>query len=150
MVLCKRWSSVNSGAWLRRFDDTLEFLKPIFCVEQLQLNGSENNCTAKCDITVKSVYFEVWKFLVIWDWVSQPFRDKQIGFNSCECIKFLNITNFHSFHVSEKRILSCNDTSFFLHFFSFYNTTFLHSGYVIKPPQASSAIYGAPPFTWHP
>jgi len=59
MVLCKRWSSVNSGAWLRRFDDTLEFLKPIFCVEQLQLNGSENNCTAKCDITVKSVYFEV-------------------------------------------------------------------------------------------
>ena len=49
-----------------------------------------------------------------------------------------------------KRILSCNDT-FFLHFFSFFwfcNTTFFHSGNVIKPPQPSSAIYGALPFTY--
>jgi len=31
--------------------------------------------------------------------------------------------------------------------YSFYNATFFHSGYVIKPPQPSSAIHGAPPFT---
>jgi len=33
-----------------------------------------------------------------------------------------------------------------LSFFCFYNTTFFYSGYVIKPPQPSSTIYGAPPF----
>jgi len=34
-----------------------------------------------------------------------------------------------------------------LSFFCFCNATFFHSGYVIKPPQPSSAIYGAPSFT---
>jgi len=29
------------------------------------------------------------------------------------------------------------------------NIGFSDSGYVIKPPQPSSAIYGAPPFTGH-
>jgi len=46
--------------------------------------------------------------------------------------------------------LSCNEKTFFLHFFSFFcfcNATFFHSSYVIKPPQPSSAIYGALPFT---
>jgi len=77
---------------------------------------------------------------------------KKIGFASCECIQFLNIANFHAFHVCGKRILSCNDTTFFLHFFScfyFCNTTFIYSGYVIKPPQPSFTIYRAPPFTGH-
>jgi len=40
--------------------------------------------------------------------------------------------------------LSCNYTTFFLHFFSFCSTTFFHSSYVIKPLQPNSAIYGAP------
>jgi len=48
-------------------------------------------------------------------------RGQKIGFNGCECIKFLNIANFHVFHVWGKRILSCNDTTFFLHFFSFFD-----------------------------
>jgi len=30
--------------------------------------------------------------------------------------------------------------------YSFCNATFFHSGYVIKPPQPSCFIYGAPPF----
>jgi len=30
------------------------------------------------------------------------------------------------------------------------NIGFSNSGYVIKPPQPSSAVYGAPPFTGHP
>jgi len=47
-------------------------------------------------------------------------RGQKIGFNACECIKFLNIANFHAFYVWGKRILSCNDTTFFLHFFSFF------------------------------
>jgi len=44
------------------------------------------------------------------------------------------------------------DTTFFLHFFSFhyfYNETFIHSDYSIKPLQPSSAIYGVSPFTEH-
>jgi len=40
-----------------------------------------------CYTTVKKVYFEVLSFLVIR--VSQRFGDKKIGFNNCECIKFL-------------------------------------------------------------
>ena len=74
-------------------------------------------------------------------------RGQKIGFYSCEFIKFLNIANLH---VWGKHILSCNDTTFILHFFSFFcfcNATFFYSGYVIKPLQPSSAIYGAPPFT---
>jgi len=49
-----------------------------------------------------------------------------------------------------KRILICNNKLFFLCFFSVYsfcNATFFYSGYVIKPPQPNSAIYGAPLFT---
>jgi len=49
-----------------------------------------------------------------------------------------------------KRILSCNDTKFLLHIFSFFcfcNATFFHSGYVIKPSQPSFALYRAPLFT---
>jgi len=86
--------------------------------------------------------------------VSQWFGNKEMGFNSCECIKFLNIANFqiHAFHVWGQHILSCNDATFFLHFssfFCFFNATFFHSSYVIKPPQPSSAIYGDPPFIGH-
>jgi len=89
--------------------------------------------------------------LIIFGYLSfTTVRGQKIGFNSCECIKFLNIANFHPIHVSGKRILSGNDTTFFLHFFLFCNATFFYSGYVIKPPQPSSAIYGAHPFTGHP
>jgi len=92
--------------------------------------------------------------LIIFGYLSfTTYRGQKIGFNSCECIKFLNIANFHAFHVWGKRILSYGDTTFFLHFFSFFcfcNATFFHSGYVFKAPQPSSAIYGAPPFTGHP
>jgi len=52
-----------------------------------------------------------------------------------------------------KRISSCNNTTFFFNYFTFFrfcNATFFHFGYVIKPPQPSSAIYGAPPFTGNP
>jgi len=50
-----------------------------------------------------------------------------MGFNSCECMKFLNIANFHACHVRGKRILSCINRTFFLHFSSFFcfcNATF--------------------------
>jgi len=50
-------------------------------------------------------------------WVSQRFGVKKIGFNSCECIQFLNIANIYVFHVWGQRILSCNGTTFFLQFF---------------------------------
>jgi len=38
----------------------------------------------------------------------------------------------------------------FFSVYSFYNATFFHSGYVIKLPQSSSAIYGALPFASNP
>ena len=41
--------------------------------------------------------------------------------------EIFKIANLHAFHVWEKRILSCNDTTYFLHFFffcSFYNPIF--------------------------
>ena len=83
-----------------------------------------------------------WSFIIFVDLSFTTVQGQKIGFNSCECINFLNIANFHVFHVCGKR-LSCNDTTFFLHFFSFSwfcNSTFFHSGYIIKPPQPSSAI----------
>ena len=33
---------VKGGAWLRRFDDVPESLKPIFCIQQWEVNGSKN------------------------------------------------------------------------------------------------------------
>jgi len=77
-------------------------------------------------------------------------REQKIGFNSCECIQFFNIANTHVLNVWGKCIFICNNKIFFLWFFSvysFYNATFFHYDYVIKPPQPSSAIYGTPPFT---
>jgi len=70
--------------------------------------------------------------------------DKIFKHHKLSCIPCLGET--HS-------LWSCNDTTFFLYFFSFFcfaNATFFHPGYVIKPPQPSSAIYGAPPFAGHP
>ena len=62
-------------------------------------------------------------------------------------MKFVNIANIHALDVWGKRILICNDTLFFLCFFSVYsfcNATFFHSSYVIKPSQPSSAFYKVP------
>ena len=93
-----------------------------------------------------------WSLIIYWIWVSQRFGDKIIGFNRCECIKFLNAANIHALDVWWKRMFICNNKIFLLCFFSiesFCNATFFHSGYVIKHPQPSSAIYGAPYFTVH-
>jgi len=46
-------------------------------------------------------------------------RGQKIDFNRCEFIKFLNIANFHAFHVWGKRILTSNDTKFIFNFFAF-------------------------------
>jgi len=89
-----------------------------------------------------------WSFIIFAYQSFKTVRGQKIGFNSCECMQFLNIANIWG-----KRIFICNKKKFFLCFFpvySFCNATFFHSGYVIKPPQPSSAIYGAPPFTSNP
>ena len=44
---------------------------------------------------------------------------QKIGFNSCECMKCLNIANFHAFDVWGKLSLSFNGTTFFLVLFFF-------------------------------
>jgi len=58
--------------------------------------------------------------------------------------KSLNIANFHAFHVLGKRILSCNDTTFFLHFFPF----FASAAQLFSTPVMSSNLRNqAPLFT---
>jgi len=78
-------------------------------------------------------------------------RGQKIGLNSCVCVDFLNIANFHAFHVWGKHIMlqwhNIFPSLFFL--FCYCKATFFHSSFIIKPPQPSSAIYGAPPFTGH-
>jgi len=82
--------------------------------------------------------------LIIFGYLSfTTLQGQKIGFNSCECIQFLNKANFHAFHVWGKRILSCNDTTVFLHSFFLFlllQRNLFHSSYVIKPPQPSSPI----------
>jgi len=78
-------------------------------------------------------------------------RGQKICFNSGECIQFLSIANIYELDVWWKRIFICNTNFFSFAFFPlfFCNATFSHSSYVIKPPQPSSAIYEALPFTGH-
>jgi len=63
--------------------------------------------------------------------------------------EIFKIANLHAFHVWEKPILSCNDTTYFLHFFFFvpFTTQFSPLRLRHQTPQPRSAIYGAPPFT---
>jgi len=59
MVPCKRRSLVVGCGGLMTYP---ELQKPIICVEQCEVNGSKNNCTAKDDIdytTVEKACFEV-------------------------------------------------------------------------------------------
>jgi len=69
--------------------------------------------------------------LIIFAYLSfTTFREQIIGFNHCECIKFLNIANIHALDVWGKRIFICNNKLFFLCFFSDYtftNATLFHS-----------------------
>ena len=83
--------------------------------------------------------------LIIFGYLSfTTVRARKISFNSCECIKFLNIANFHAFHVWGIRILSCNDATFFLHFFSFFD----FAKQLFSTPYTSSNLRNqAPLFT---
>jgi len=75
-------------------------------------------------------------------------RGQKNRFQQLWMYKFLNIANIHALDVWGMRILISNNKLFFLCFFSIYsfcNVTFFNSSYVIKPPQPSFAIYGAPP-----
>jgi len=81
-------------------------------------------------------------------------RRQKIGFNSCECIKFLNIANIHALDVWGKHIFICSNKVFFLCFFSIYsicNATFSTPVTSSKPATKlrylrSSAFYSAPAF----
>ena len=94
-----------------------------------------------------------WSLIIFADLSFTTVRGQKIGFNSFECIKFLNIANIHVLDVWGKCIFICNKKIFFICFFSvcsFCNATFFQSGYIIKPPQPSSTICGALPFTGNP
>ena len=62
----------------------------------------------------------LFRSLIIFAYLSfTTVRGQKIVFNSCECIKFLNIANIHVLDVWGKRIFICNDKIFFLCFFLF-------------------------------
>jgi len=55
--------------------------------------------------------------------------------------EILNIANFHAFHVWVKCILSCNDTTFFFHFFPCIAfVTQLFSTLVMSPNLRNQAL----------
>jgi len=70
-------------------------------------------------------------------WMYRIFKHRKLPFIPC--------LMFGETHIK----LRWHDTTFFFHIFSFCNATFFYSGYVIKPPQPTSAFYRAPPFTGH-
>jgi len=117
-----------------------ESLKPILCIEQWELNGSKNNCTAKGDITLqlKKSDLSYLIFTTVWGqkrfqqlWMYDFFKHRKLP-----CIPCLEETHFKLqwYNIS---------VSLFL-LFCFCNATFFHFGYVITPPQPSSAFYRAP------
>ena len=133
---CKRRSSVNGGGLMTY----PESLKPIFCLEQGELTGRKIILLQK--VILHYGKRSIFKSFIIFDYLSfTTARGQKNGFNSCECIKLLNIANFHAFHVWWKRILSCNDTTFFLHFFHF----FAFATQLISTPVKSSNLRNQPP-----
>jgi len=87
-----------------------------------------------------------WSLITLLIWVSQRFRDKKIDFNSCECIKFLNIANIHVLDVWGKGILIWNKKYFSFAFFLFIPfVTQLFS----TPVTSSNLRNQAPLFTEH-
>ena len=78
-------------------------------------------------------------------------RGQKIGFNSFECIKFLNIANFHAFHVWGKHVKLqwyIFPSLFFI--FLFLQRNFYPLRLRRQTSATSSAIYSASPFTGHP
>ena len=79
---------------------------------------------------------------------------QKIGFNSCECIKLLNIANICVLDVWGKHIFICNNQIFFLCFFLFipfatqlFSLRLRHQTYATKLCYLrSSAVYRQPKF----
>jgi len=144
-VPCKWRSSMKSRAWLQRFDDETGVPETIFCVEQWELNGSKNNCTAEVIVHYRQKC--VFSSLVISSYLSfttvrwqknrfqQLWMYKNFKHRKPPCIPCLRETHIN---------LQWNNIFPSLSFFCFF-----HSGYVVKPPPPSPAVYGAPPFTGH-
>ena len=81
-------------------------------------------------------------------WIS--FFINKIGSDSKNHYAIISVTSIYVLDLRGKCLFICNNKIFFLCFFSVYsfcNAIFFHSAYIIKPPQPSSTIYGAPLFT---
>jgi len=78
-------------------------------------------------------------------WIS--FFINKIGSDSKNHYPIISVTSIYVLDLRGKCLFICNNKIFFLCFFSVYsfcNAIFFHSAYIIKPPQPSSTIYGAP------
>ena len=144
---CERWISVNSGAWLWRFED---------------LTGVEKSCVAKAKNTKKSIGKMLYHCKLI------CVSPKHGMHRSLRRLKILYIHNcWNLFFVSEslwnsdkQKIIKLQNKPFygsvispfavqlfllpFSSHCSMQNIGFRDSGYVIKPPQPSSTFYKAP------
>jgi len=107
-------------------------------VLSLQLNINMG-FTQTCNVSWKFAMFK--KCILSW----------LLNLNSHESLHFLNIANFHTLHVCVKPIFSCNKKPFFLCIYSFCffrNSTFFHSGYVIKDPLTETKFF-VPELLWN-
>jgi len=153
LVACKRRSSVNSRPWLRRFDD---------------VTGVEKSCAAKSkkEKKVKGKMLHHYNLICV--------SSKHGIHGSLRCLKILYIHNCWNLFSCPRTVVKLRWPKIIkLHNILFYrsvtspfalklfllpftshcstkNIGFNDSSYVIKPPQPSSAIYGAPPFTGNP
>ena len=125
-VACKRRSSVNSGAWLWRFDDVTGVEKS--CVAK---GVNRKKAKEKYLFIVETYFFETYFFVpeLLWNSDKQNLSNFRIGFFYHSVISPFAIKLFLLPFISH-----C----------STQNIGFSDSGYVIKPPQPSSAFYRVP------
>ena len=151
-VPCKRQTSINSGVWLQRVDDTTGVAKTDILRWAMKTNYK---LVVKINLLQKVIlhygkkglfwsliFFGCLSFTTVWG--------QKIGFNSSECIKFLNITNVHAFHVWGKCIFKLQWYNIFLSLFfllqrNFFPLRLRHQTYATKLRYLqSSTFYRAP------
>ena len=151
LVPCKRRSSVNSGAWLRRFDDITGVEKSWAAEAKKGKKWRKNVVSLQLNMRFPKTW-NAWKFAM--------FKDLYI--HNCWNIFFgpeplwnsdnQKLSKFKTDFFCSSVIIPFAVQLFLLQLSSHCSTQnigFSDSGYAIKPPQPSFAIYGAPPFTGH-
>ena len=147
-VACKCWSSINNGAWLRRFDGVTKVEKSCVAKGINRKKQRQNILLLQINMrfpqTSNTLMFAMFKNFMHSQLLKPIFL---LSPNRCETHKE-KLSNFRlDFYRS---VMSPFAIKLFLLPFSSHCSThnigFSDSGYVIKPLQPNSAVHGAPPF----